>query len=109
MKRLMMIALAGAAFGAAAMPVSASDAHHPKAEAQKSYAVKGEVLAVDQAAGKVKLKHQAVPELGWPGMTMFFPVADKAQLDRLKVGDRVEFRFVQATDGPLITQIKPVK
>ena len=109
MKRLMMIALASAAFGAAAMPVYANDAHHAKTEAQKSYAVKGEVIALDQAAGKVKLKHQAVPELGWPGMTMFFPVADKAQLARLKVGDRVDFRFVQAADGPLITQIKPVK
>ena len=109
MKRLMMIALTFAAFGAATMPSYAGDAHSAKTEAQKSYAVKGEVIALDQAAGKVKLKHQAVPALGWPGMTMFFAVADKSQLARLKVGDRVDFRFVQAADGPLITQIKPVK
>ncbi len=109
MKRLTMIALASAVFGAAALPVHANDAHHPKAGAQKSYAVKGEVLVLDKAAGKVELKHEAVPELGWPGMTMFFPVADKSQLDRLKVGDQVDFQFVQADCGPLIIQIKPVK
>ena len=108
MKRL-MIALTFAAFGAATMPSYAGDAHSAKTEAQKSYAAKGEVIELDQAAGKVKLKHQAVPALGWPGMTMFFPVADKAQLARLKVGDRVAFRFVQAADGPLITQIESTK
>ena len=110
MKRFLMSALACAAFGTTAMPVYADDAHHLKAEAQKSYAVKGEVLAVDKAAGKVQLKHEAIPELGWPAMTMFFPVADKAQLHTLKVGDRVQFRFVQTDDGgPLITQIKAAK
>ncbi len=109
MKRLMMVALAIAAFGAAAMPVYADDAHHVKAEVQKGYAVKGEVLALDKASGKVKLKHEAVTELGWPAMTMFFPVADKSQLDSVKVGDQVQFQFVQTNGGPLITQIKPAK
>jgi|SRR5665647_2244522 len=110
MKRFLMITLACAAFGAAATPGYADDAHHPKAEAQKSYAVKGEVVAVDKAAGKVKLKHEAIPELEWPAMTMFFPVADKSQLDAVKTGDQVEFQFVKANGGaPLITQIKSVK
>jgi len=92
------------------MPVYANDAHHPKAEAQKSYAVKGEVVAVDKPAGKVKLKHEAIPELDWPAMTMFFPVADKSQLDAVEVGNQVEFQFVKANGGaPLITQIKSMK
>ena len=109
MKRLMMIALASAVFGTTAMPVYADDAHHAAAEARKSYAVKGEVIALDMAASKVELKHQAVQELGWPAMTMFFPVADKSQLARLKVGDRVDCRFVQTADGPLITRIRAAK
>lgn len=110
MKRFLMITFACAAFGVAAMPVYANDAHHPKAEVQKGYAVKGEVVAADKAAGKVKLKHEAVPELDWPAMTMFFAVADKSQLDAVKVGDQVEFQFVKANGGgPLITQIKSVK
>ena len=108
MKRV-MIALTCAALVAAAMPSYASDAHPEKAQAQQSYAAKGEVIALELAAGRVKLKHQAVPALGWPGMTMFFAVADKSQLARLKGGDRVDFRFVMTHGGPLITRIEAAK
>ena len=66
--------------------------------------------AVHITAGKVTLKHEAVAELKWPAMTMFFTVADKAQLNAVDVGTRVEFQFVKVNGGaPLITQIKPVK
>lgn len=104
-----MVAATIAAFSITTLPVQADDSHHPKAVAQKSYAVQGEVVAVDKTAGKVKLKHEAVPELDWPAMTMFFPVADKAQLDALKAGDQVDFEFVKNDNGPLITQIKAAK
>lgn len=110
MKKVLISAVVFALLGIAVTPIYADDAHHPKAEAQKKYTVKGEVVAVDKAVGKVKLKHEAIPELDWPAMTMFFPVADKSQLDALKVGDQVEFQFVKTNGGePLITQIKPLK
>lgn len=110
MKKVLIAALVPWVFGIAAMPAYAVDAHPPKAEAQKSYAAKGEVVAVDKMAGKVTLKHEAVAELKWPAMTMFFTVADKAQLNAVDVGTRVEFQFVKVNGGaPLITQIKPVK
>ncbi|WP_246590992.1 copper-binding protein [Georgfuchsia toluolica] len=107
----MMIMFACALFGATATSVYAGDGHHhAMAEAQKSHAVKGEVVAVDKAASKVKLKHAAVPELKWPAMTMFFAVTDKSQLEGLNAGDRVSFEFIEASDGaPLITHIKPLK
>lgn len=95
MKRFLMITLASMAFGVAAMPVYANDAHHPKTEAQKSYAVKGEVVAVDKVAGEVKLKHEAAPELGWSAATMNFVVADKSLLENLKVGDKVNFEITK--------------
>lgn len=110
MKKILISLVALAVLGIAAAPVSANDAHQPKAEAQKSYVVKGEVVAIDKPASKVKLKHEAVPELDWPAMTMFFPVVEKSQLDTLNVGDQVEFEFVKANGGaPQITQIKPLK
>ena len=94
----------------AAAPVYANDAHHQTADSQKSYTAKGEVVAMDSALSKVKLKHDAVPELKWPGMTMFFNVASKALLDTVKIGDQVEFEFVKVDGGsPLITKITPVK
>lgn len=110
MKKVLITAFALAAFGIAVVPGYADDARQPRAEAQKSYAAKGEVVAVDKAAGKVKLRHEAVPELKWPAMTMFFAVADKARLDTLKAGARVEFQFVKVGgSAPLITEIKPAK
>ncbi len=74
MKKFLMAVIAFSVLGMAAMPTCADDtheSHHPKADAQKSYTVKGDVVSVDQSAGKVKVKHEAVPELDWQSMTMF--------------------------------------
>lgn len=110
MKRFLTIALASLALATATPPVDANDAHHPRAEAQKTYGTKGVVVTIDKASGKVKLKHEAVAELDWPAMTMFFAVADKALLDGIAVGDKVEFQFANTSDGaPSITRIKAVK
>jgi Cu(I)/Ag(I) efflux system protein CusF len=110
MKNFLISVVAFAVLSVAVTPSYANDAHHSNAESQKSYTAQGEVVAVDKAAGKVKLKHEAIAELEWPAMTMFFAVADKAQLDALNAGIRVEFQFVKANGGaPLIMQIKPVK
>jgi len=109
MKKL-LIGMFVAVLSIAAAPICANDAHHQTADNQKSYSAKGEVVAVDSALSKVKLKHDAVPELKWPGMTMFFNVADKSLLDTVKTGDQVEFEFVKVDGGgPLITKIKPLK
>lgn len=109
MKKL-LICMFVAVLSITAAPVYANDAHHPADDNQKSYLAKGEVVAVDSTLSKVKLKHEAVPELKWPGMTMFFNVADKALLDTVKIGDQVEFEFVKVdSGGPLITKINPVK
>lgn len=110
MKRYLLIALASLAFVTSFTPVYANDAHHPKAETQKTYAVKGEVITIDKAASKVKLKHDAVTELDWPAMTMFFSVADSSQLDAISIGNQVEFKFMETSGGlPSITNIKALK
>jgi Cu(I)/Ag(I) efflux system protein CusF len=109
MKKL-LIGMFFAVLSIAAAPVYANDAHHQAADNQKSYSAKGEVVAVDSASSKVKLKHDPISELKWPGMTMFFNVADKSLLDTVKTGDQVEFEFVKVDGGgPLITKIKPLK
>lgn len=109
MKKI-LICMFVALFSFASTPIYADDAHHPSAETQKSYSVKGEVVAVDKDSSKVKLKHDTVPELKWPAMTMFFKVADKLLLDTVQVGDRVEFEFVKVNgSGPQITHIKTLK
>jgi Cu(I)/Ag(I) efflux system protein CusF len=109
MKKL-LICMFVAVSGITSAPVYADDAHHQAVDNQKSYSAKGEVVAVDSNLSKVKLKHDPIPELKWPGMTMFFNVADKSLLDTVKIGDQVEFEFVKVDGGgPLITKIKPAK
>src|SRR5688572_2611654 len=57
----------------------------------------GTVTALDAAAGTVTLDHQAMPEIGWPAMTMTFK-ADPALLAGVKDGDKVAFDL-EVTDG----------
>ncbi len=57
----------------------------------------GKVTAVDATAGRITLDHEAIPEVGWPAMTMAFK-ADAALLKGVKVGDQVAFD-VKVKDG----------
>lgn len=58
----------------------------------------GEITAIDQAAGTVTLKHEAIPAVGWPAMTMSFASTPSAPLAGLAVGDKVSFS-VRIMDG----------
>lgn len=110
MKKFVLSTLTMLLLSVAVTPGFADDSHnHAQNVLPTNYTAKGEVIAIDKAAGKVKLKHDAVPELEWPAMTMFFPVADKAVLEGITVGNKVEFVFVNLNTGPTITQINPVK
>lgn len=110
MKTYLIMIITCVSFGLLTMTTYANDATQTSTDVQKSYAAKGEVVAIDKVAVKVKLKHEAIPELNWPAMTMFFSVADKSQLDALAVGNKVEFQLVKTSSGmPIITQIKAIK
>jgi Cu(I)/Ag(I) efflux system protein CusF len=94
----------------ASVPGMAAEEHqHPQNVLPKHFTAKGEVMAIDSAGGKIQLKHSPVPELEWPAMTMYFPVTDKSVLQGIKVGQQVEFVFVNINTGPTITEINPVK
>jgi len=58
------------------------------------------------AGGKVTIKHDPVPSLKWPGMTMGFVVKDKAVADKLKAGAKIEFEFVQQGGDYVVTSVK---
>jgi Cu/Ag efflux protein CusF len=51
----------------------------------------GTVNAVDPAQHKINLSHGPISSLGWPAMTMEFPVAPSVDLSRIKPGSRVDF------------------
>ena len=92
--QVMAIALAAAAvlpFTAAHAQGSAHTAHHdPKAAASDATPmVAGEVRKVDKDAGKLTLRHEPIPHLDMPNMTMVFRVQEASMLDRVKAGDKV--------------------
>lgn len=64
----------------------------------------GTVTKVDKE--KVTIKHGPVPSLNWPGMTMAFKAQDKKVLDKVKVGEKLEFSFVKSGNDYIITQVK---
>jgi Cu(I)/Ag(I) efflux system protein CusF len=92
----------------AAMAVAGSTYAQPTAEARKAtsadvkdsagaaHKATATVEKVDPAAGVVTLSHGPVKSLNWPAMTMGFKVRDKALLDKLAQGKRVEVEFVQS-------------
>ena len=59
----------------------------------------GTVNSVDPAQHKVNLSHNPIPEIGWPSMTMEFPVAPSIDLTAIKPGTRVNFTIEPQPGG----------
>ena len=66
----------------------------------------GTIKKVDPKSGLVTLAHDPVKSMNWPAMTMGFRVQDKMLLDKLAVGKKVDFEFVQGTKGYVVTAVK---
>lgn len=72
--------------------------------------ITGEVKKIDEAAGKITLKHGAAKSLGMDEpMTMVYRVKDPAMLQQVKVGDKVEFEAEEAAAGYTVTKIRKSK
>ena len=71
--------------------------------------VNGEVRKVDKGAGKITLKHDAIPNLDMPGMTMVFQVKDPAMLDKLKEGDKIKFAAEKVNGALTVTEVQASK
>jgi Cu/Ag efflux protein CusF len=53
--------------------------------------VDGEVTKVDEAAGKLSIKHGPIKKFDMEGMTMVFRANDPAMLKQVKPGDKISF------------------
>lgn len=90
-KTLLALSLSALAFGALAQAL-------PQAE--------GEVRRVDKAGGKIALKHGEIKNLDMPPMSMVFQVKDKALLDTVKAGDKVNFTASQVNGDYTVMSIE---
>ncbi len=72
--------------------------------------VDGEVVKVDQAAGKITIKHGPIKKLDMDeGMTMVFKASDPAMLKQIKAGDKIKFDADNVNGQFTVTKIEKKK
>src|SRR5262249_17125966 len=72
--------------------------------------IDGQVTRIDEAAGKITLKHGPIKKLDMnEGMTMVFRVQDRAMLKQVKVGDKVRFDADRINGQITVTKIEKAK
>lgn len=69
----------------------------------------GIVQSVDAKAASVTLKHDPIPSLQWPAMTMPFTLAKPELAKGLVPGQKVKFVLENSNNGYRITSIKSVR
>jgi Cu(I)/Ag(I) efflux system periplasmic protein CusF len=90
--------------------VAVSGLSLPSVTAAQSAMVNGQVTKIDEAAGKITLKHGPIKKLDMEdGMTMVFRVQDPAMLKQVKVGDKVKFDADRINGQFTVTKIEKSK
>ncbi len=64
-------------------------------------AVNGIVKKIDLSNKQVTLKHETIPNLNMPGMTMPFTIKDLNLLQGIQIGDKVRFAADETNEGDL--------
>jgi len=104
--------LAGAVLAASVLAPLGARAQ-PQAETASTQAPQaaaltdGEVRKIDKEAGKLTIRHGEITHLDMPGMTMAFPVRDKALLESVEVGQKIRFMVVSEGGRMVVTDIQP--
>ncbi len=82
----------------------------PQMSVAQSAMVNGQVTKIDEAAGKITLKHGPIKKLEMEGgMTMVFRVQDPAMFKQVKVGDKVKFDADRVNGQLTVTKIEKSK
>ena len=78
----------------------------PSAIAQSDL-IDGQVIKVDQSAGKITIKHGPAQRLGMEsGMTMVYKAEDPAMLKIVKAGNKIKFDAEQVNGQYTVTRIE---
>jgi Cu/Ag efflux protein CusF len=108
MKKSLFIALATGLSLAAAAPAMAHQGHNhaPAAEVPQSADGVGVVRAIDTRNNRITIAHEPMPALGWPSMTMAFPLHSVDLLTGVAVGNRVNFTLVNHNGQPMVSALQ---
>ncbi len=62
----------------------------------------GVIKTVKTPEKTITIEHDAIPEIGWPAMTMEFPVAGTVDLATIPTGERITFAMSQGEDRTFV-------
>lgn len=65
-----------------------------------------EIRKIDASTLRITLKHGFIKSIDMPPMTMVFTAKDKAQLEGLATGDKVQFAVEMNNGKYLLTELK---
>src|SRR4030067_3819513 len=101
MKRMLWLGLFGIiGMGIAGIGLVAADN-----AAATAVSATGVVVQVKADEGRVKINHDPIPALKWPGMTMFFRVKEQAVLAGIAARDKVRFELEEGGPGMGVTRV----
>ena len=70
----------------------------------------GQVIKIDQAAGKITIKHGPLKQFGMDeGMTMVYRAADPSMLNAIKPGDKIKFAPNRVNGQFVVTKIEKAR
>ncbi|MEG1599011.1 cation efflux system protein CusF [Citrobacter sp.] len=67
----------------------------PTAQQEQTISATGVIESIDTENKKITIKHEPIPAVNWPAMTMRFTLVPETKADDIKSGDKVAFTFVQ--------------
>jgi Cu(I)/Ag(I) efflux system periplasmic protein CusF len=82
----------------------------PQGALAQSDLIDGQVIKIDQSAGKITIKHGPAKRLGMEsGMTMVYKAQDAAMLKAVKAGNKIKFDAEQVNGQYTVTKIEKAK
>ena len=73
----------------------------------ETHLAQGEITKIDAKQGKMTVRHGPIPSLDMTeGMTMVFRVKEKAMLEAVKPGDKIEFDVERLNGALTITVLE---
>jgi uncharacterized cupredoxin-like copper-binding protein len=69
----------------------------------------GEVRKIDKDTRKITIQHGEIKNLEMPPMTMVFRVRELALLDKVQLGDKVQFKAITDSGALVVTDLQTVR
>ncbi len=79
------------------------------ANAGEAPMVNGEVTKIDESAGKITIKHDAISNLEMEAMTMVFKAGEGVAVKDVKPGEKIKFQAEKVNGQLTVMKVEKVK